>query len=270
MTSRRRQEQEIEERSAPPGEVVYEAIYKEGDHELGRGVGALGLSGLAAGLSMGFSFLAEASLRAFLPPRPWAPAVSKLGYAVGFLIVILGRQQLFTKNTLTVILPILNPRGQDGARLPAVARLWGVILLSNLLGAFAFAGVVSWPGVFPEEIRHPFDQLAREAISGGFAAMAARSVLAGWLIALIIWLMPFAESAHFWVILILSYVVGLAHLPHVVAGSVDAAYGVWTGSIGFGRYLGGFLAPVFLGNALGGVALVAAGAHAEFVKQGPS
>src|SRR3954452_22587275 len=95
--------EEAEERSAPHPSVVYEAIYSEGRDELERGGGSLFFSGLAAGLSMGFSLISEGLLRAFLPDAPWRPLTTKLGYSVGFVIVVLGRQQLFTENTLTVV-----------------------------------------------------------------------------------------------------------------------------------------------------------------------
>ena len=97
----------MEERLAIGANVVYETIRREGEEELRRAVSALAWSGLAAGLSMGFSFIAEGLLVAHLPDSPWRPLLSKAGYCIGFLIVILGRQQLFTENTLTVILPLL-------------------------------------------------------------------------------------------------------------------------------------------------------------------
>src|SRR4051812_19746867 len=99
---------EAEERRAPSGRVVYHAILKEGDDELERPSSALFWSGLAAGLSMGFSLVAEGILRTRLPEREWTPLVTKLGYSIGFLVVILGRQQLFTENTLTPVLPVLQ------------------------------------------------------------------------------------------------------------------------------------------------------------------
>ena len=74
---------------------------------------------------------------AHLPDTPWRLLVSKLGYCVGFLIVILGRQQLFTENTLTVILPLLVRK--DAATLLRVLRLWGTVLSANLVGTFLLA-----------------------------------------------------------------------------------------------------------------------------------
>src|SRR4051812_21563295 len=140
------EEQEVEERSAPKGAVVYKAIAKEGEDELDRSTSALAWSGLAAGLSMGFSFLVPALIHAGLPDEKWRPLVVNFGYAVGFLIVVLGRQQLFTENTLTPILPLLHNR--DLHTLWRGLRLWGLVLPPNTPPARGFAaGAGAPPGV---------------------------------------------------------------------------------------------------------------------------
>src|SRR6187455_2530216 len=102
------EERQVGERTSPGGRIVYKAVRKEGEDELERSNSALAWSGLAAGLSMGFSLVAEGILRTHLPDAPWRPLIAKLGYTVGYLVVILGRQQLFTENTLTPILPLLQ------------------------------------------------------------------------------------------------------------------------------------------------------------------
>ena len=259
-----KKEEEIIDRTSPPGEVVYHAIYREGEHELERGMAALGLSGFAAGLSMGFSLATEALLRVHLPDAPWTPLIAKLGYAVGFLIVILGRQQLFTKNTLTVILPLL--RKPEASLLGKVAMLWLVVLVSNLAGAFLFAWLLSHTSLFEENVRAMFAQLGTAAIAPSFGLLVLRGIVAGWLIALMIWLLPFAESARLWVIIIIAYVVGIAELPHIIAGSVETFYLVTTGALSFPSWVASSFLPTLLGNVLGGVALVAFGAHAEFIE----
>jgi formate/nitrite transporter FocA (FNT family) len=91
------------------------------------------------------------------------------------------------------------------------------------------------------------------------------AILAGWLIALMIWLLPYAETARVSVIILLAYILGLGHFSHIVAGTTPTAYLVLTGDMSFGAWLGRFIVPVLLGNVIGGVALVAVGAHAEFV-----
>src|SRR5581483_6030924 len=132
--------EEAEERSAVSAMIVHEAIRLEGEQELGRSSSALFWSGLAAGLSMGFSLIAEGLLRSRLPDQPWRPVVSKLGYSFGFLLVVLGRQQLFTENTLTPILPLLMRF--SGATVRNVLRLWFVVLAANIVGTLAIAWVL--------------------------------------------------------------------------------------------------------------------------------
>src|SRR5689334_7200888 len=200
------EQREAEERSAPKGSVVYEAIRQEGEDELSRSSASLGWSGLAAGLSMGFSFVSESILRAHLPESNWRILVAKLGYGIGFLIVILGRQQLFTENTLTVILPLLRHRRADVLR--NVARLWGVVLLANLVGAFLFAAAVGWTPAVSPEIRASFSAVAADAMQEPFGTVLVRGIFAGWLIALMVWLLPFAETSRVWVIVIVTWVVG--------------------------------------------------------------
>src|SRR3954452_15645381 len=148
------EEQEIQERSSPSGKIVYRAILKEGEEELDRSSSALFWSGLAAGLAMGFSMIAEGLLVAYLPDAPWRPRGAKFGYSAGFLIVGLGRQQLFTENTLTPILPLLQRK--DIATLLNVSRLWLLVLVANLLGAAAIALVAAKPPAFEPHVQGVF------------------------------------------------------------------------------------------------------------------
>jgi formate/nitrite transporter FocA (FNT family) len=113
--------------------LVHEIIREEGEEELARSTGALAWSGLAAGLSMGFSLVVEGLFHHHLPDAGWRPLIASFGYTTGFVIVILGRQQLFTENTLTGVIPVLTRRDRTTVR--ALAHLWGVVLLANLVGA---------------------------------------------------------------------------------------------------------------------------------------
>lgn len=78
-----------------------------------------------------------------------------------------------------------------------------------------------------------------------------------------IWLLAAADSARFWIILVLSWLVGVAGLTHIVAGSAETLYVVLTGQRSIGEWITGFFVPAFLGNSIGGVALVAALAHVQ-------
>jgi formate/nitrite transporter FocA (FNT family) len=130
------EQEEVEWRGAPHTEVVYEAIREEGENELRRSSSTLAWDGLAAGLSMGFPLVAEGLLRSHLPDAGWRPLVAKLGYGVGFLVIVLGRQQLFTENTLTAVLPLLQR-----SNLPTLAgNIIGGITLVAALGHAQVAG----------------------------------------------------------------------------------------------------------------------------------
>ncbi|HYE95312.1 MAG TPA: formate/nitrite transporter family protein [Rubricoccaceae bacterium] len=250
-------------RSAPGGRVVYEAILIEGEEELARPSSALFWSGLAAGLSMGFSLVAQGLLQAALPGTPWRTLVAKLGYSIGFLLVILGRQQLFTENTLTPVLPLLKRK--DASTAGHVLRLWGVVLAANLLGALVFALVAARTTAFDPEVRAAFVEIGRRAMEPGFATVLLRGIFAGWLIALLVWLLPYAESARVLVIVIVTYLVGVAHLSHIIAGSVDTFALAAAGRASWGAVLLGYTLPTLIGNVLGGVTLVAALNHAQIV-----
>ena len=252
---------EAEDRRSPGGKVVYAAVLKEAKEELGRSTSALFWSGLAAGLSMGFSLAAQGLLRHHLPEAGWAPLVAKLGYPVGFLIVILGRQQLFTENTLTPMLPLFRHPGAEV--LVNVLRLWGAVLVGNLLGALAFALVAAKTPAFDPAVRQEFLTIGREAMAHGFGTTLLRAIFAGWLIALLVWMLPYAGSAHWFAILALTWLIGVAHFGHVVAGAVDVFALAWAGDRSWAQVLGGFIVPVLIGNVIGGVTLVAAVNHAQ-------
>ena len=257
------EQKDVEERSAASAQVVYGAIQKEGEEEIERPPSALAWSGLAAGLSMGFSLVGEGLLHAMLPDEPWRPLVAKFGYSLGFLLVILGRQQLFTENTLTPILPLMTRK--DLETFVKVARLWAVVLATNLLGALIFGAVVGNTSVFNDDIKKSLTDVSLLSLQPDFWTIMLRGVFAGWLIALMVWLLPSAETARVAVIIIVTYVVGVASFSHVIAGAVEMFYLASTGAAGWGQVIGGYLVPTLIGNIVGGVALVAALNHAQVV-----
>jgi formate/nitrite transporter FocA (FNT family) len=258
--------QNAQEEQSLDARTTHEVIRLEGERELERSNGALAWSGLAAGLAMGCSLMAQGVLHHALPDAPWRPLVASLGYSVGFLIVILGSQQLFTENTLRVIVPLLSRR--DGVTLRNVARVWAIVLGANLVGALVFAWVAARTEMFDAETRHAFAELARKAMEPDFGLTLLRGIFAGWLIALMVWMLPAARTAHLWVIVIVTWLVAAAHLTHVVVGSVEAFYLTALNEQSWGESLGGFVLPALIGNVIGGTGLVAALNHAQAVTGG--
>lgn len=241
--------------------LTHEVIRREAVRELNRSPLALAWSGGAAGLAMGLSPLAMAALRHGLPDAPWRPLVAGLGYSVGFLVVTLGSQQLYTENTLRPVVPFMAHRTRRMLR--KVLVLWGVVLLANLLGAFAFAWAAARTVVLPSELQEAIRNVALEGTSRDWLGVFASGIAAGWLIALMVWMLPAASNAQMAVIVLMTWLVAVAKLSHVVVGSVESFYLVALGERAAGAALGGYVLPALLGNTLGGVTLVAALNHAQ-------
>lgn len=259
----RSDEKKVEERVAINAHVVYEAVRREGEEELLRPDAALAWSGLAAGLSMGISFIAQALLKAHIPNPAWATLISTAGYSVGFLVIVLGRQQLFTENTLTVILPLIQH--PDWKTFSSVLRLWAIVLCANLLGTYLVAACLAKTALFESGVVQALTEIGQAHMTSSFGIVLIRAIFAGWLIALMVWLLPGADSSRVSIIIILTYVIGLGGFNHIVAGSTTVFYLVVKHSLTWGSYFHQFFLPTIVGNIIGGVTLVSALAHAQVV-----
>lgn len=257
----RHREDQAREAEKLDAKTTHEVIRREGEHELERSSDALFWSGLAAGLSMGFSFLVDALLRTYLPDATWRPLVAKLGYTVGFLIVILGSQQLFTENTLTPIVPLLSKKSSTSAR--NVGRLWSVVLVANMIGVLLFALVLGRLAVVEPDVQRALSDIAAEAMRPDVWTTLLRAVYAGWLIALMVWMLPGAETSKIAVIVIMTWIIGVAGFAHVIAGGTEVFYAAIRGEASWTEAVFGFLLPTLIGNIFGGVTLVAALNHAQ-------
>ncbi|MEP9350505.1 formate/nitrite transporter family protein [Xanthobacter sp. KR7-225] len=241
--------------------AVHEVIRREGVEELARPIPSLWWSGLTAGLSIGFSVVAQGTLHAALPEAPWRGLLASLGYAVGFLIVILGRYQLFTEITLTAVLPVLAEPSRQA--LAALMRLWATVLAANLVGTFLFALALASHGVLP-----PAQMAGIAAVAHHVAAFTAtdacvRGIVAGWLVATVVWLLPSAEAARIWIIALLTAMIAALDLSHVISGSVEVFYLQLRGELGILDGAVRLLLPLLIGNVIGGAALFALRAHGQ-------
>ena len=111
-----------------------------------------------------------------------------------------------------------------------------------------------------------FTTLGVKAADPGFVIVLVKGIFAGWLIALMVWLLPAAASAQFLVIVTVTWLIGVANFSHVIAGSVETAFAAMRGAIGWDDYFLRFLIPAVIGNSFGGIVFVALLNHAQ-VKQ---
>ena len=253
--------EEVRERERLRAPVIFEIIRREGEEELTRPATALFYSGLAAGIAIGFSLLSEAVLHAYLPDMPSRHLIESFGYTVGFLTVILARMQLFTENTLTVVLPLLMKPNR--ASLARTARLWGIVLGANVIGCFLFAAALLIPGVLSPAVLEACLSVSEHMMENSPWQMFIKGIFAGWLIATLVWLLPTADEAKFWAIGLMTYLIAAGDFTHIVAGSAEGFLLVLHGDISIGHMILAFFLPTLLGNVVGGTGLFAALTYAQ-------
>ena len=262
----RRKVERVEEESTPSTPVIYEAVRRLGEEEMSRPATSLWWSGVAAGLSISFSLLAEGILRLHTPEAPWRNLVTSLGYPVGFLMVVLSRQQLFTENTITVVLPVMAKPTAAGFGLGA--RMWAIVLAANLTGTLFAALFCTWTPVIDADLRGAMLEVSRLGVmQHGWLESGFRAITSGFLMAAMVWLIPAAGSAQSHIVALMSYVIGVGGFAHIVAGSVYAFMLAAAGQLGVLPMIGGFMLPVLVGNVIGGTALFALIAHAQVMKE---
>lgn len=201
-------------------------------------------------------------LRTVLPDAPWAPAVVSLGYPVGFLIVILGRMQLFTENTVTPVLSLFHrPTRRNFLR---TVRLWGIVLGANMVGCLLAAALLTFAHIVPAPHLESILTIARHYGSATAAQHFSWGMPAGFLIASLVWILPRMDTGgQVLAIVVLTYMIGLGGLSHVVAGSTEVFVLVLHGELGPVAAVSTAILPAFLGNTLGGTGMFAVLTYAQ-------
>jgi formate/nitrite transporter FocA (FNT family) len=249
------EEKAIQDAGRLSSKMIYEVIRRDGDEELQRPTASLLWSGTTAGLLISFSVLGEAIFRSYLPDAPSSYLVENLGYSFGFLLVILGRMQLFTENTITTILPLVAQR--DLSCLLRVLRLWGLVLSANLVGAAAAAAFILWSGTMSEPMLASIFDLSAHAT--GFAPDVAflKAIPAGILVAAIVWMLPAQQGNEVLLIVATTWLIAAGDFTHIIAGSVEMWVLVFAGELAPRVAVLDFFLPVLAGNVAGGTAVFA-------------
>ncbi|EGT90822.1 formate/nitrite transporter family protein [Acinetobacter baumannii] len=245
-----REKMAVEEHEKLSPRLVYEIIRRDGAEELDRPTAALIFSGIAAGLVISFSFVFKAIIASYIPTDAiWTDLITNFGYTIGFLIAILGHMQLFTENTITTVVPLFKPFTLD--KLRAVGRLWGIVILCNIIGTALASLFFLTTDLFTPNIDKALDELAHHVGSFSATQNLLKGVMSGLLIAALVWMLP-SVSNKFLVIFFMTYLIGLGDFTHVVVGSTEMSYLVWQGEASLGEYLFNFLIPTTIGNIIGG------------------
>jgi formate-nitrite transporter family protein len=232
---------------------IYAAAVRIGEDELKRSSTGLALSGLAAGLGMGLTGLGSAAVLAEVGDGVAHYLLAALLYPLGFIVVIVGRAQLFTENTLFPVVLVLDRRRHLGNTL----RLWAVVFLANVVGALLFAILMIKAGAVSADVAEALSRLGNKTVQGSFVHLFWAGVAGGWIIALMAWLVTASRFTigQIALVYLMTFVVGAAGLAHCIAGSTEALSAVLTGQVPVGTYMVWLLAAT-LGNTIGGVVIV--------------
>lgn len=232
---------------------IFDAALDNARSELRRSWRSLAVSGFAGGITLGLTGIGVASVLAALGEGGWQHLLAYCIYPVGFIAVIIGRQQLFTENTLYPVILVLDERRHIGSTL----RLWGVVFASNVAGALVFAALVIHTLALKPDISAKLVGLGFAAAQGTFAHFFWSGVVGGWLIALVAWMVTashwtIGQVAMIW---LLTFLVGIGHFAHCIVTSCEILSAAMAHAVSAGQYLH-WLAPATLGNIVGGVFIV--------------
>ena len=239
--------------SRPTAEEIYKQVASNAREELKRSSIALAISGFAGGTFMGLSALGTAIALAMLGHSLGDQMISRMFYPLGFIVVIIGRAQLFTENTLYPVALVLAEKREFWNTM----RLWAVVLPSNVLGALAFASLVSLTPALNPHFVDALTQLGMEAVANPWPTVFWSGVMGGWIIALAAWLVSGSHSitGSVMIIWMLTFIVGLGNFAHCIATSGEILIAVLTRHTAWQMYPRWFL-PAVTGNICGGVGMV--------------
>ncbi|MFJ2976607.1 formate/nitrite transporter family protein [Kluyvera sp. NPDC087067] len=253
---------EVDEEHLPSRAMaIHEHIRQEGEKEMERDAMALLWSAIAAGLSMGASLLAKGIFHVQLEGVPGGFLLENLGYTFGFIIVIMARQQLFTENTVTAVLPVMQKPTLVNVGL--LMRLWGVVLLGNLIGTGVAAWAFEYMPIFDEPTRDAFTKIGMDVMKNSPTEMFSNAIISGWLIATMVWMFPSAGAAKIVVIILMTWLIALGDTTHIVVGSVEILYLVFSGTLHWSDFIWPFALPTLAGNICGGTFIFALMSHAQ-------
>lgn len=252
---------QVEENSPAPAKVVHASISKQGEEELDRPPSSLFWSAVAAGVAIMASISVSGALRSVLPDASWREAIVAFGYPVGFLIVVLGRMQLFTEQTVVATLPFARePTMRNAGR---VARLWSLVFAGNVLGTAAVTALSAYGHVQTREMLDGMIAVASRLLDRGPVETMTQAIPAGFIMASVAWIRSADKVSGFGVLFVLTWAISLCGFAHVVAGAAEAFLLMWTGHATPGWVAGGLLLPALIGNIIGGTGLFAVLAHAQ-------
>ena len=253
-----------------PGEIYARAV-DEGRRRLAMPPLELVATGFIAGVTIVFGLVALGVVEALAEPVVGALSrvAGALAFGVGLVFLVIGRTELFSENFFDPVAAAIEDKGGDGRPWGRLLRLWGTILVLNLVGGAVLALIMSVPGALPSEAATTLVHLAEEVAAKTWLATLARAVMAGALLALLSYLLNAAASVAGRILLayMVGFVLALGPFDHVVVSALHLVFGLTLGhSVGFGD-LAANIGLATAGNLAGGLLLITLTHTAQVVGQ---
>lgn len=229
---------------------------KIGSKRLERPLIGDAITAFAGGMSVSFGAIAmvvaAAAVGGGIEVPSTALLVGALVFPVGFIILLVGKTELFTENFLLPVAAVIKGRGD----LRQLGSLWAVTLACNLAGSLVFAFLISREQVLS---RGPADEmiaLATHSIEYSLPTAFIKALFAGWLMTTLTWLLVAAVGfgpriAMIWVI---GTLIVLGQFNHVIISAAEIFMAMFLGAnISVGDWLTRNFLPALTGNLFGGL-----------------
>jgi formate-nitrite transporter family protein len=213
-----------------PDEIWDESVV-EGNRRLSRGAVGLAATGLVGGVDVMFGIVALTVVSGALAvavPEQIAHVGGSLVFGIGFVLLIVGRSELFTENFLVPVGAVLGGVGTPRS----LVRLWGVTMVGNLIGVIAFAAILVRAGVVPPDALKAAGKICDTVAERDVVGALLSAFLAGTAMTLFTWLTHAADSdsARVMISLLLGFIIAAPALNHAVVGVGEMAFGLLAGT----------------------------------------
>ena len=212
-----------------------------------------------AGAYVGFGAILMFTVGAHADPA-WARLVMGAVFAIGLTLITFAGGHLFTGYAMLMALAWLRRKATAGEVLAVLARCW----LGNLLGAVVLAAILKLAGggVLLSDGADLFYKTAAAKANAPAVTLLFKAILCNWLVGLTVWMCARTSSDTaklglvFWPVMMFA----ACGFEHSIANMFTFALALLSGAADV--RLGGVLANlawVTLGNAIGGMLMVAVG-----------
>jgi formate-nitrite transporter family protein len=241
-----------------PDEIWSESV-EEGERRLARRPLGLAATGVIGGIDVMLGIMAmtvvSGALAASLPEEI-AHVGGSLFFGIAFVLILVGRSELFTENFLVPIAALLRRRG----RAADLAVLWTVTMAGNILGILLLAAILTRAGLVPPSALTAAGTLADTFASRDLFAAFLSAVVAGTTMTLLTWLSEAVELdiSRIALALLMGFLLAVPSLNHAVVSVGEMSFGLLAGTAHKATWID--LAQNFpvavAGNLVGGLGFV--------------